>query len=204
MGAQSRTRSVVEPQNVQDLAQILKYHVVSGAAVYSKDLKPTQEVATLEGQSLSIQSSAAGVVINGNSKVTAADNAASNGVVHIIDTVLIPAAATTTAKPKNIVELAVSVPTLSTLVTALQAARLVSALEATGPFTVFAPTNDAFGKLPKAELDRLLEPRNMQDLAQVLKYHVVSGAAVYSKDLKPTQNVKTLEGQALLVESSAA
>merc|ERR1712151_906082 len=165
---------LLEPKNVKELANILTYHVVSGAAVYSKDLKPTQEVATLQGQNLIITSSAAGVVINGNSKVTTADNAATNGVVHIIDTVLIPT--------KNIVELAVSVTTLSTLVTALKAANLVSALEGKGPFTVFAPTNDAFGKLPKAELDRLLEPKNVKELDKILTYHAVSGA-VYSKDL---------------------
>merc|ERR1712151_588980 len=101
---------LLEPKNVKELANILTYHVVSGAAVYSKDLKPTQEVATLQGQNLIITSSAAGVVINGNSKVTTADNAASNGVVHIIDTVLIPKAATTTTESVAAVQDAASLP----------------------------------------------------------------------------------------------
>merc|ERR1712032_951936 len=129
-----------------------------------------------------------------------------NGVVHIIDTVLIPTTVTTGApKPsKNIVQLALGTPALSTLVTALKAGDLVSALQGKGPFTVFAPTNAAFAKLPKAELTRLLDPKNAKDLVAVLTYHVVAGAAVYSKDLKPTQNVKTLQGQSLSIKLSSA
>merc|ERR1712222_255203 len=144
-----------------------------------------------------------GVVINREAKVTAADNAATNGVVHIIDTVLMPP--TTAAKPtKNIVELAQGTDSLSTLVTALTAGNLVTALQGNGPFTVFAPSNAAFAKVPSATLTRLLEPKNVQDLATILKYHVVSGASVYSKNLKRMQRVKTLQGGKLLVMSSSA
>ena len=100
---------------------------------------------------------------------------------------------------KSIVELAASTKDLSTLVTALTAGKLVTALEGEGPFTVFAPTNEAFAKLPKATLHSLLEPKNIKQLDAVLEYHVVAGAAVYSKDLKASQQVKTLEGQQLLV-----
>merc|ERR1719199_24308 len=101
---------------------------------------------------------------------------------------------------KNIVELAQGSADLSTLVTALKAGNLVGALQGKGPFTVFAPSNAAFAKLPKATLASLLEPDNKDQLVGILTYHVVSGAAVYSKDLKPTQNVKTLQGMNLLVE----
>ena len=101
---------------------------------------------------------------------------------------------------KNIVELAQGSSDLSTLVTALKAGNLVAALQGKGPFTVFAPSNAAFAKLPKATLESLLEPKNKDKLVGILTYHVVSGAAVFSKDLKPTQNVKTLQGQTLLVE----
>merc|ERR1712222_151990 len=150
---------LLDPKNVKDLVDILTYHVVADAAMYSKDLKPTQNVKTLQGQSLSIKLSSAGVTINGIAKVTTADGGASNGGVHIIDTVLIPPPTATTAPPKsskNIVQLALGTPALSTLVTALKAGDLVSALQGKGPFTVFAPTNAAFGKLPKEELARLL------------------------------------------------
>merc|ERR1712032_1196509 len=105
---------------------------------------------------------------------------------------------------KNIVELALGSSDLSTLVTALKAGDLVAALQGKGPFTVFAPSNAAFAKLPKATLESLLEPKNKDTLVDILTYHVVSGAAVYSKDLKPTQNVKTLQGDDVLVTSSSA
>merc|ERR1712147_197252 len=98
---------LLEPRNVQDLAAVLTYHVVSGAAVYSKDLP--QNVKTLQGQDVVITSSSDGVRINRNSKVTVADIAATNGVVHIIDTVLIPPSPTTMAPAKalvNVVDLA--------------------------------------------------------------------------------------------------
>merc|ERR1712032_172766 len=100
---------------------------------------------------------------------------------------------------KSIVELASGDKDLSTLVAALTAGKLVTAMEGKGPFTVFAPTNEAFAKLPKATLNSLLEPKNIKQLDAVLEYHVVAGAAVYSKDLKAEQHVKTLEGQQLLV-----
>merc|ERR1712222_225603 len=152
--------SLLEPKNKGKLVDILTYHVVSGAAVYSMDLKPTQNVKTLQGDDVLVTSSSAGVLINGNSKVIAADIAATNGVVHIIDTVLMPPTPTTTTTTasgpsKNIVELAQGSSDLSTLVTALKAGDLVAALQGKGPFTVFAPSNAAFAKLPKATLESL-------------------------------------------------
>merc|ERR1719181_2082157 len=192
---------LLAPQNIQQLQALLKYHVVSGAAVYSKDLKPTQNVQTLEGNQLLIEVNNGKVTINQNSQVTTADVAASNGVVHIVDTVfVIPTTTTPTPPSQNIVQLAAATPSLSTLVTALTAAKLVTALEGNGPFTVFAPDNNAFAKVPAATLTQLLAPKNIQRLQALLQYHVVSGAAVYSKDLKPTQNVQTLEGNQLLIE----
>merc|ERR1712100_615227 len=140
------------------------------------------------------------VRINKYAHVTAADNAATNGVVHIIDAVLIPHHFLAAAPTKNIVELAESVKDLSTLVTALTAGKLVTALEGKGPFTVFAPTNEAFAKIPKAELEKLLDPKNIKELDAILEYHVVSGAAVHSKDLKPENHFKTLQGGELFVE----
>merc|ERR1712222_154791 len=93
--------------------------------------------------------------------------------------------------------------TLSTLVTALKAGNLVTALQGKGPFTVFAPANAAFAKLPKATLKSLLKPKNKGKLVDILTYHVVAGAAVYSKDLKSTQSVKTLQGQNVVVKKSS-
>ena len=143
---------------------------------------------------------ARGVMVNGNSKVTTADIAATNGVVHIIDTVLMPTSNAPPKASKDIVQLAQGSAGLSTLVSALQAGGLVSALQGTGPFTVFAPTNAAFRKLPKAALNRLLQPQNKDELVGILTYHVLPGSAVYSKDLQARQEVKTLQGEDVLIE----
>merc|ERR1712028_273941 len=97
-------------------------------------------------------------------------------------------------KASSIVDLAVATPDLSTLVTALKAGGLVDTLSGTGPFTVFAPTNEAFAKLPPIVPQMLLEPKNKDTLAKVLTYYVVSGA-VLSKDLTDNEKIKTVEGE---------
>lgn len=93
----------------------------------------------------------------------------------------------------DIVELAASQDMLSTLVAAVKAAGLVETLKGDGPFTVFAPTNEAFAKLPKGTVEDLLKPENKAKLAKILSYHVVSGK-VLSGDLKNGQMAKTVEG----------
>jgi len=104
-------------------------------------------------------------------------------------------ASETATSTKNIVQLAQSVPDLSTLVTALVAGELTTTLSGKGPFTVFAPTNEAFAKVPASTLAQLLDPKNIKELQALLEYHVIAGAAVYSKDLKSFQMVKTVEGE---------
>merc|ERR1712100_794607 len=116
-------------------------------------------------------------------------------VVHIIDSVLIPPAmqAEITAS-QNIVQLASATADLSTLVAAVKAGGLVDTLSSTGPFTVFAPTNEAFAKLPKQTLDFLLKPENKAKLVDILTYHVASGS-VHAADLKNGEKIKTVEGK---------
>jgi hypothetical protein len=82
---------LLDPANIKELQSVLEYHVIAGAAVFSKDLKSFQMVKTLEGEDVKIVK-AGRVIVNKNATVTSADNAASNGVVHIIDNVLIPPA----------------------------------------------------------------------------------------------------------------
>merc|ERR1712222_83565 len=201
-------KKLLDPKNIKTLDAILEYHVVAGAAVHAKDLKPENKFKTLQGEELLVEVRDGKVYVNRESRVTAADNDTTNGVVHIIDRVLIPRPPSPPPSPpapaptKNIVQLAESVKDLSTLVTALTAGKLVTALEGKGPFTVFAPTNEAFAKLPKATLNSLLEPKNIKQLDAVLEYHVVAGAAVFSKNLKASQRVKTLQGQQITVTKS--
>merc|ERR1712166_746538 len=140
-----------------------------------------------------------GGVIVGNQKVSAADNLASNGVVHIIDGVLsVPSKLEASAQP-NIVELAESVKDLSTLVSAVVAADLADTLSSAGPFTVFAPTNEGFSALPAGVVDSLMKPENKAQLADILTYHVLP-SKVLAGDLDLFQAVKTVEGKNLHVQ----
>lgn len=99
---------------------------------------------------------------------------------------------------KNVVENASAAPNLSTLVAAVTAADLVETLSGEGPFTVFAPDNDAFAKIPKADLDDLLKPENKETLAGILTYHVVPGT-VAAADLKDGDELTTVQGEKLAV-----
>lgn len=101
----------------------------------------------------------------------------------------------------TIVDLAVATPELSTLVTAVTAAELAETLSGPGPFTVFAPTNEAFEALPEGTLASLLEPENQADLQAVLTYHVVAGA-VLSSQLSDGQVIETVQGGTLTVRIS--
>jgi uncharacterized surface protein with fasciclin (FAS1) repeats len=108
------------------------------------------------------------------------------------------ALAAISAQAKDIVETAVAAGNFKTLVTALQAAGLVDTLKGKGPFTVFAPTDAAFAKVPNADLDALLKDK--AKLIEVLTYHVVAGK-VLSKDIKPGM-VKTLQGSELTIATT--
>lgn len=101
---------------------------------------------------------------------------------------------------QDIVDTAVAAGSFSTLVTALEAAELVDTLKGEGPFTVFAPTDEAFAALPPGTLEMLLEPENKELLVKILTYHVVSGN-VMSTDLM-TGSVPTVEGSEIAVDVS--
>merc|ERR1719387_1140567 len=187
---------LLKPENKAKLVDILTYHVAAGS-VHAADLKNGEKIKTVEGKQVEARIFGSGkksyVFIN-NARVTTADVDASNGVVHIIDSVLIPPAMQAEIEAsQNIVELVSATADLSTLVTAVKAAGLVDTLNGKGPFTVFAPTNEAFAKLPKATLAYLLEPANADKLKQLLTYHVAAGA-VSSMDLTDGEKIKTVEG----------
>ena len=116
--------------------------------------------------------------------------------------VMTPAAAVaneTHKSKKDIVDTAVSAKVFNTLVAAVQAADLVEALKSDGPFTVFAPTDDAFKKLPKGTVESLLKPENKQKLIDILKYHVVAGD-VKAADVVKLSSAKTLLGQKVKIK----
>lgn len=101
---------------------------------------------------------------------------------------------------KDIVDTAIAAGSFKTLATALQAAGLVDTLKGKGPFTVFAPTDEAFAKIPKADLDALLKDK--AQLTRVLTYHVVPGK-VMAKDVAKLSEAKTVEGQSLKIDTSS-
>ncbi|OMP31015.1 fasciclin domain-containing protein [Mangrovimonas sp. DI 80] len=201
-------------EEIDLLRNIVLYHVLA-ANVLSTDLSETTVETAFAGNSLDVIPSGGTYVIGDasdtNANITAVDILASNGVAHIIDKVLLPQAAidfVNSLSTPNIVEIASNDESLSLLVAALvQAdAGLVELLQTDGPFTVFAPTNDAFAAL----LDTLgpdynsLEDFDTEEekalLASVLTYHVVAVAAVYSTDLTDGQMVETAQGGMLTVD----
>jgi uncharacterized surface protein with fasciclin (FAS1) repeats len=173
------------------LTDVLLYHVAEGTAMAADVLElDGQKVETLLGQYLDIMIDGENVMVE-EAMVTVTDIKAANGVIHVIDAVLLP-------ETRTIVDLAVEDDRFTTLVTALQAAGLVEALQEEGPYTVFAPTNDAFAALPAGTLDGLLA--NTEALTAVLLYHVVDGKvmAVQVIDLDG-QEVETLSGDKVMV-----
>lgn len=181
---------LLKPENKAKLQAILKYHVVSGA-VLAKDVKPGA-VATLDGQRIDITTKDGKVMID-KATVTKTDIIAGNGVIHVIDSVIMPS-------DKTIVQTAVAAGSFKTLASLLTSAGLVDALNGAGPFTVFAPTDEAFAKLPKETLAMLAKPENKETLAGILKYHVVSGR-VFSDAAAKGATVATLEGRSVVTKS---
>jgi uncharacterized surface protein with fasciclin (FAS1) repeats len=102
------------------------------------------------------------------------------------------------AQGSDIVDTAVAAGSFKTLTTALKAAGLVETLKGPGPFTVFAPTDEAFAKLPAGTVEDLLKPENKQKLTQILTYHVVPGK-VMAADVVKVKSAKTVNGKALPV-----
>ncbi len=190
------------PQEI--LRDVLEYHVIASTKLKANQLQ-SQSYATVNGESVVVSVSSAGVVINSSTNVTTADVEASNGVVHVIDEVLVPAAVleVLTAPTQNIVQLAQGNPNLSTLVAALvKFPDLVTTLSGTGTFTVFAPTNAAFtnllGVIGQTSLDAVPE----SVLRKILEYHVVASAAVSSTQLT-NGSVNTVANEPIQVNVSS-
>lgn len=183
--------TLLKPENKEKLAAILTYHVV-GAKVMAADVTPGY-VGTVNGEKLSLTASKDGVKVDG-ANVVATDIVGTNGVIHVIDSVILP------GTNKSIVGIAAGNDDFSTLVAAVKAAGLVETLSGDGPFTVFAPTNAAFAKLPEGTVESLLKPENKSKLAAILTYHVVPGK-VMAADVKAGK-VKTVNGKEFTISVS--
>jgi uncharacterized surface protein with fasciclin (FAS1) repeats len=186
------------PENKQQLTDILLYHVVPGKVMAEDAIALDGQMAdtALEGQQIAIKVDMGNVYLNENSQVIITDIEASNGVIHVIDSVLLPPSGEAEAgmETMDIVDTAVADGRFTTLVAAVQAAELVDTLKSEGPFTVFAPTDDAFAALPEGTLDTLLMPENKQQLTDILLYHVVPGK-VMADDVVGLTSAPTVLGK---------
>jgi len=182
------------------LTAVLQYHVLSGT-VRKADVPLGKAISPLAGGIFKVDSVGSELVItdgrNRSSTIVQTDIPAANGVLHVIDTVILPA-------DKTIVETAIATPAFSILVDAVVAAGLVDTLSGPGPFTVFAPTDAAFAAL-LTELgvtkDELLADTAL--LTQVLTYHVVPGR-VLKADVPVGVAITTVQGETFTVDSSLA
>ncbi|TWT36566.1 Immunogenic protein MPT70 precursor [Posidoniimonas corsicana] len=180
---------LLKPENKKKLASVLTYHVVPGASP-AADVTKVKGLTTVNGQRVDIAVDAGKVKVD-DATVVSADIHCSNGVIHVIDRVILPASddIPTTAKKAE---------AFSTLLAAAKQAGLAEALAGEGPFTVFAPTDQAFEKLPAGTVESLLKPENKDRLASILKHHVVSGR-VYSDAAVKAGKAETLNGDSLTI-----
>lgn len=184
---------LLQPENKQQLIDILKYHVVSGS-VKAKDAFPLRNATTLNGQRVAVDFNVDQLMIN-DARIVTADIPCTNGVIHVIDRVLLP-------KTDRIPAVALEANSFNTLLAAVGAAGLGEVLGSDGPFTVFAPTDEAFSALPDGTVETLLEPKNKKKLTDILKYHVVAGR-VYSADAIKAERASTLLGPSVSVSLNA-
>jgi transforming growth factor-beta-induced protein len=167
---------LLKPENKAQLTDILLYHVIAGKVMAADvvGLNGQSAETALAGKSIDIKVDMGNVYLNENVKVIITDIEASNGVIHVIDAVLLPPSDEAMSEEMDIVDTAIADGRFTSLVAAVQAAELVETLKSEGPFTVFAPTDDAFNALGDT-LTTLLLPENKAQLTDILLYHVVSG-----------------------------
>jgi uncharacterized surface protein with fasciclin (FAS1) repeats len=175
------------------LKAVLLYHVAEGR-IPASEVTRARTIMTLNGQAAPVRVTAGGVRVAG-ALVVQADVAASNGVIHVIDSVMIPGA----PPSKDIVQTAVAAGSFKTLASLLKKAGLDNALRGNGPFTVFAPTDAAFARVPKATLKALAA--NRAKLRAVLLYHVAKGKLTAAK-VTQRSSVKTLNGQSVRIRAT--
>lgn len=186
--------TLLKPENKDKLISILTYHVVPGK-VMAADVVKLSGAKTVQGEQIDISTKGGKVMVDG-ANVIKTDIGTSNGVIHVIDSVILPA-------DKDIVDTAVGAGSFKTLVAAVKAAGLVETLKGKGPFTVFAPTDEAFAKLPAGTVESLLKPENKDKLISILTYHVVPGK-VLASDVVKISEAKTVNGKKAAIKVSDA
>jgi len=180
--------------DTEALSQVLLYHVVEGE-VMASDVVELDSATTIQGEDIAITVEGDSVRVN-EANVVSTDIAASNGVIHVIDQVILPPSMSEAAAMGDIVETAQAAGGFTTLLTAVETAGLVETLKGEGPFTVFAPTDEAFEALDEDTLNSLLA--DPEALSQVLLYHVVPGQ-VTADQVVELDSAETVEGGSVAI-----
>jgi transforming growth factor-beta-induced protein len=188
--------NLLKPENKLKLIKLLTYYVVEGQALTAANItamNPPFKLGMLNGITTSITKDGDQIKVN-NGTVIQADVIARNGVVHFLDTALLP---------PDIVQIAIDDGRFRTLVEALSATGLSEVLQNPGPFTLFAPTDAAFAKLPPSTIADLLKPENRAKLIKILTYHVVGGRTLTTSDIiamNPPFKLEMLNGVATNID----
>jgi transforming growth factor-beta-induced protein len=190
--------TLLKAENKEKLQAILSYHVIPKKERFAYENAmggESYEFKTLAGGKLKLTKGDGTLKVN-DAKITTQNIACSNGSIQVIDSVLLPPMEKKAAN--TIPAVAIKAGQFKTLLAALTVAELAEVLGGDGPFTVFAPTDEAFAKLPKGTVEKLLKDENRKQLVDVLKYHVVAGK-VLAKDLVKAEKGKTLQGGSVTV-----
>ena len=189
--------NLLKPENKDQLVGILTYHVVAGR-VAAADVVKLKSAKTVQGQEVTIEVTGGKVKVD-SANVVKTDIVCSNGIIHVIDQVILPSAPS--APAADIVDTAVGAGSFKTLVAAVQAAELVETLKGKGPFTVFAPSDEAFAKLPEGTVAELVKPENKAKLTAILTYHVVPGRLT-AADVLAAETLKTVNGKEIRISTA--
>lgn len=182
--------SLLKPENRDQLVAVLTYHVVPGR-VMAADAVKLSNATTLNGQRFDI-AVRDGKAFVGDAEIVRTDVLCSNGVIHVIDEVILP-------QLNPIPEVAAEAGKFATLLAAVEAAGLAPVLLGKGPFTVMAPTDAAFAKLPAGTVESLLKPENRVKLVEILTYHVIPGR-VYSDEVVKLTEAPTVLGRPIPIK----
>lgn len=184
---QHALRDLLKSKNRGKLQNLLTYHVAAGK-LSSSDVLSRNAIATVQGQRVPVMANGDMVKV-GNAGLVATDIVCSNGIIHVIDTVLQP-------ETRSIPEVASAAGSFQTLLAAAKAAGLVDTLSGSKQLTVLAPTDKAFAKLPKGTVQSLLRKENRSQLARILSYHVIP-SRVFASQAIAASSAKTVQGDAV-------
>jgi transforming growth factor-beta-induced protein len=184
--------------DIPTLTEILLYHVVP-ADVRANQVVSLDSAPTVQGETIAVDVRGGNVYMN-QAQVIATDIDTTNGVIHVLDQVIVPPSINVARllADDDIVDIAIADGRFTTLVAAVQAAGLVDTLKSEGPFTVFAPTDDAFAKLPAGTVASLL--RNIPTLRDILLYHVI-GDEVLANEVVELSSATTVQGQPVVIST---